>query len=234
MRKLSLAIIVSVLFLTLGCGGKKSNPKPAAAGPSAASLSLPAQNAVCITGTELNALQSSVQFVWNTSANTDSYDLTIKNLLTSESTTETYTANQATVTLSQNTPYAWFVTSKSASSSSTAQSATSKFYNSGTGVVSYAPFPAAIVSPYFAQNVTAINNSVNLTWTGSSTVKDAMLTYSIYFGSTSTPPLLKDSITDSFLNNVVVAAKTTYYWKVITTDAAGNTSDSGMYQFSVD
>ena len=45
--------------------------------------------------------------------------------------------------------------------------------------------------------------------------------------------LLKSNVVDMFTNNVVVTAGTTYYWKVVTKDAQGNTSESNMFQFKV-
>jgi len=229
MRKATL--IIAAMLILISCSGKKDNPSPV--DPSAVILTAPAQNSVCTTGTVLNATQSTVLFTWNASANTDSYDLTIKNLLTSSSTTQNLTTNQASVTLLRNTPYSWYITSKSNASTTTKQSDTWKFYNAGTGTVSYAPFPANITAPAFAQTITAAAGTVNLTWTGSTVATGATLTFDVYFGTTNTPSVLKSNVTDSFLNSVPVVSKTTYFWKVITKDAAGNTSDSGLYQFSV-
>jgi hypothetical protein len=228
-------IFVILLLLTLAaCGCKKSNSTanlifiPL---PGSATLSAPAQNEVCATGTIISATQSSITFSWNASANTESYDLVLKNLLTSTTATQNTTATQLTLTLLRNTPYSWYIVSKSSKTTAIAQSDLWKFYNSGPGVVTYAPFPADITSPTYGQGVSTA--TVDLKWTGSVVSPDVIAGYDVYFGTGSSPALLKSAITDSFVNAVNVTSGTTYYWKVITKDVNGNTSDSGVYQFSV-
>jgi len=221
--------LFALIVILEACGGKKPNTVTPAQTPSKAVLAAPAQNGVCITGTVVSNTQSSVTFIWNASDNTDSYDVTVKNLLTNTATTQNTTQTQLTVTLTRGTPYSWYVVSKSSKVSTTTQSDTWKFYNSGQGVVTYAPFPADITAPTFGQVVSTA--TVNLTWTGSS-VSNNIANYDVYFGTTNTPPLLKSAITDNFVNNVSLTSKTTYYWKVVTRDANGNTSDSELFQFS--
>jgi hypothetical protein len=231
MRK-GISLLCVIAFLS-GCGGKGNNPAPVLK-PVSAVLGAPAQNAVCTTGTIISTTQSSIAFTWTAASNTNSYNLIIENLLTQDSTVQNTSQTQIAVTLLRNTPYAWYVVSKSTQTTATAQSAVWKFYNSGAGVVSYAPFPAEIVSPTLGQTVSASQGTVNLTWTGSDVLANSIANYDVYFGTTITPPILKSSISDSFLNSVPVTSNTTYYWKVITKDFLGNTSDSGVYQFSVD
>jgi hypothetical protein len=224
-------IIISAIFILSGCGGKKNNPTPAA--PAAAVLSSPSQNEACTTGTVTSATQSNITFTWAASANTDSYQLTLKNLLTSATTTQNTSATKLTVSLLRNTPYSWLITSLSTKTSATAQSDVWKFYNAGPGVVTYAPFPAEIVSPTFGQDITATAGAINLKWTGSSVNPGTIVNYDVYFGTTATPPVFKSAVTDSFVNNVAVTSGSTYYWKIITRDIAGNTSDSGLFQFTI-
>jgi len=227
MKKVIAIMMFALVFW--GCSGKKDDPTPVTPSPAAAVLDIPAQNSVCTTGTIVNATQSTVSFTWKAAANTDSYDLIITNLLTGTSTTQNFAVTQASVTLLRNTPYSWYVTSKANATAVTTRSDTWKFYNSGPGTVTYAPFPAAITSPTFGQAITG--TSVNLTWTGSSVTTTTTLTYDVYFGNTVTPALLKSGLTDMFLNNVSIVAGNTYYWKIITKDTQGNSSDSGIYQF---
>jgi len=228
--KTKILYCIALVLILQGCGGsKKNNPSPA---PAKAALTAPSQNAVCTTGTIISDTQSSISFAWGATANTSSYDLVLKNLLTSATTTQNTTSTQLTVTLARNTPYSWYVVSKSATSTAT-QSDTWKFYNAGPGVITYAPFPAEITSPAFGQNVTASSGAVNLTWKGSSVNPGTITGYDVYFGSTNNPPSLKNGVTDLFINDVPVTSKTTYYWKVITWDMDGNSSDSGLYQFTV-
>jgi len=238
-----LLIILSLALIISGCGKSGSDnptptpaptptPTPTVPAPGVATLSLPAQNAACTTGTVTSSTQSTISFTWTASVNTDSYELDLKNLLDNSITTQSTVQTSLTLALSRNTPYSWYIVSKSSKTTVSTQSDTWKFYNAGPGVVSYAPFPADITSPTFGQQVTASSGTINLTWTGSS-VDNNIAGYTVYFGTSSTPPLLQNGVTSMFLNGVSVKSGTTYYWKIITNDSNGNTSDSGTYQFSV-
>ena len=199
--------------------------------PAKASLTFPLKDAACTQGTVLSSTTSSVTFTWNNAANANSYELHLFNLLTSDSTEQTTSKTQLPVTLNINTPYSWYVVSRSSQSTSTAKSDIWKFYMSGPGVTSYAPFPADIISPIQGQDITAANGTIMLSWQGSDLDND-IISYNVYFGSTSTPPIYKNSTTASSVN-VTVLTGNTYFWKVTTTDSKGNTSDSGTYQFKV-
>jgi hypothetical protein len=235
-------LALTICLLILGCGGKGNNPQPGGNGggggtttppaPTQASLVSPAQNAVCTTGTIVSDTTSTISFSWDASSNTSSYQLSIQNLVTNAVVTQTTSATQVSVTLLRNTPYAWFVVSSSTKTTTTAQSTTWKFYNAGAGVVSYAPFPADIVSPTYGQDVTPSAGAISLTWKGSDVSANSIANYDVYFGTTKTPPLLQGKITATTISNVTVAPNTTYYWEVITRDDLGNTSSSGIYQFT--
>ena len=235
MRKVIL--IFSTLIMLAGCGKSSSdNPTPPVTppvvtptAPSAAVLSLPAQNAVCTTGAVVSDTISTITFTWGAAPNADNYDLYLKNLTTSVTTTQNTVQTQYAINLPRNTPFSWFIVSKSSKTTATTQSDTWKFYNAGKGTIYYAPFPADIVSPTFGQTVNTA--TVNLTWKGNSVLNNTIANYDVYFGSASVPPLLKSGVTDSFINNVSLSPKTNYYWKVVTRDILGNASDSGVFQF---
>jgi hypothetical protein len=225
---------ILTVFILLMLASCSKTPAPVAVpSPVATTLVSPAQTSVCTTGIVISATQSAVQFNWNASANTDTYNLVIKNLLTSTYTVQNTASTQYTAILSRNTPYSWFVSSKSSKTTDTAKSDVWKFYNSGPAVISYAPFPADLKTPTFGQVVSTTTGTVNLTWVGSSVSAGTIVNYDVYFGTTLTPALYKATVTDQFLNSVPVASGSTYYWKVITRDNAGNTSDSGVFLFSV-
>lgn len=224
-------IVIFILIAVVSCsGGKRSNPVPVP--PAKATLISPAANLVCVTGAVISDSKSSITFRWNASANTDSYDLHITDLLTSVPLgTQTTTDTNYTTTLSRGIPYSWFIVSKS-SGGMTSTSDSWKFYNSGSGITTYAPFPAEIISPVFGAVVTATTGAIKLIWTGSA-IGSNITGYDIYFGTNPTPPLLKSAVQDMSLDNVSVVSGSIYYWKVITKDSQGDTSDSGLFQFSV-
>jgi hypothetical protein len=227
-------LILTIAMVLAGCGKKEVKPNPLTEKPPAkATLIFPDENAVCTSGTIISATQASVVFNWSAAVNADSYEVDITNLLTGTVTAQLASTNQLTVTLIRNTPYAWYVVSKSTSSTVTETTDTWKFYLAGEGTVSYSPFPAVITAPVFDQVFSAGTTSVNLSWTGSDVDND-ITNYAVYFGNIASPLLFKSNLTDMFLNNVPVSSGVTYYWRVITKDAQGNTSDSGVYQFKVD
>jgi len=231
---------VIILFLiagiTLGASCKKSkgpkpDPKPEPA-PAKAVLVSPANNEACLNGTPVSASESAVEFKWNAAANALGYDLVIKNLV--DNKTKTYASAEAShkVTLEKNTPYSWYVVSKSSQSSSSAQSDTWKFYNAGDGKLSYAPFPAEALSPLMGERLPTETLEVTLKWK-SSDVDNDISAYSVYFGKNLTPALLNDKVSAAEIK-ASVQSKSVYYWKVITKDAAGNTSESQLFQFYID
>ncbi len=218
-------LLLLLCLSVLGCKKpKKVDP------PTKAVLSLPSNNEACTSGTIVSTTLSSIVFKWAASQNAESYELSIKNLETGVTTTQTTTAAELSVTLARNTPYSWTVKSISSKTSTTAQSDTWKFYNVGEALTSYAPFPAEIVTPKMAQRMTPVAGKISLDWTGSDVDSD-IANYDIYLGTTTSPTLLKANQVDSALPDVAVNAGTTYYWKVITRDNKGNTSDSGIFIF---
>jgi hypothetical protein len=228
MEKVRNAIIVICLLLfVVSCGKKPAAPTPPLA-PSKAFLVAPAKDAPCTTGANATATQSAVSFNWQKADNADSYEIDIKNLLTGDIQSQPTSAAQVSVTLSLNTPYSWYIVSKSNTSAQTAQSDTWKFYNSGPGVTSYAPFPADLVSPALGDAVT--KGTVTLKWSGSDADND-IVSYDVYFGSAQPVTLFKNDVTVQHID-VQVSGSTTYYWKIVTKDSKGNSSISGTFHFS--
>lgn len=225
-------LLLAVLILAAGCKKNSSEPETPK-NPVKAILLAPVQNEACTTGTIISPTQSTVQLKWSKADNTDTYEVTVKNLETGIVAAHQAGANtQIDLTLTRNTPYSWNVTSKSGASTTTAVSDTWKFYNAGPSSVFYTPFPADALVPAMGANVTAVAGKVNLSWTGSDADND-IASYDVYFGTTMTPPLLQASVVNAALTGATVTANTTYYWKIITKDSRGNTSDSGLYQFKV-
>lgn len=225
MRRL---FILTLLTYTLSsCGGGNEAP-PA---PTAATLSSPVNNEACTTGTVISETESRITFSWLAGTNADSYELVVTNLLNQTQQIQAAISTTAELTLKRNTPYSWYVLSKSSKNPTTANSTTWKFYNAGPASSTYPPYPAEIVSPTLGQNLTPINGKINLQWRGSDADND-IINYDIYLGTSSTNlTLIKSQHTTSTLADVAVNANTTYYWKVITRDSKGNTSDSGLFEF---
>lgn len=218
--------IIALSYSLISCKG--GNEAPA---PNALTLISPANNEACTTGTVISDTESKVSFSWQTATHADSYQLTVTNLLTQAQQTQTISTTSAELTLKRNTPYSWYITSKSSKNPTTANSTTWKFYNAGPASSTYPPYPAEIISPTLGQTVTPTNGKINLQWRGSDADND-IINYDIYLGTSHINPILiKSQHATSTLADVAVNANTTYYWKVITRDAQGNTSDSGLFEF---
>jgi hypothetical protein len=228
MRKNALLILIAILCF--GCGKDEvvfplTLEKPA--------LIFPSQNSACTPSVVLSAIQSSVTLTWDPVKDADSYDITVKNLISGESVTQNTAAPTIMLTLARSNAYSWFVVAKSAKITEVTTSDTWKFYNPGPGAVYYAPFPADASAPLVGQSVTAVAGKINLSWQGSDADND-ITSYDVYLGTTAnTITLVKANVTDAFLNANTLVSGTTYYWKVVTKDAKGNTSDSGVFNFKV-
>jgi hypothetical protein len=190
-------------------------------------LYFPQENMLCNEGTNLTPTESTVNFEWRANGS-DNYKITIENLSTGNIIQRETTEDIIPIVIQRATAYKWFV--ESVKGSKTDKSATWQFYNAGPGVQSYAPFPAVIIAPTMAQSITT-TSAVTLQWTGSD-VDDDIVGYDIYFGTNASPVIFSSDITATELV-VPTTSNTIYYWKVITKDSAGNTSDSGVYQFEV-
>jgi hypothetical protein len=230
MKKL---LILPILILLISCSGDRYEgvddtppPPPPPDPPLKTTLITPANQTECLDGED-------VEFTWNESENTDSYNIVVKNLLTNaESANLNTTSKMATIKLEIGQPYSWYVISTNSDSSETATSDTWKFYLKGEQTSNYAPFPADFISP--KSEATVSKGDIKLEWSGSDANASDNLTYDIYLG-TSNPPssTIKSNHTGSSLNHTI-SENGTYYWKIITKDNQGSNSDSGVSMFKVE
>jgi len=235
MKQIHYLLALFTFVLLMSCGGGDSAPTPTPAPviktPGKSTLVAPLNAKTCEEGTNTTATQSTVTFSWNSASDTESYELRITNLNTSEVITQTgITATSATVTLTRGIPYSWSITSKNKGATTTV-SDTWKFYLAGVGVTNYAPFPAAAVSPLPGTTVTPTNGKVTLTW-DTSDVDGGSLTHTLYFDTVDgkQTPLTANSNLTVKTKEVSVAANTIYYWRVVTSDGS-NTATSVVYSF---
>jgi hypothetical protein len=221
-------IIIALIPGILGC--KKHSPEVVPV-PGVVTLSLPAQNSACTTGTNITNTQSTITFTWIASANTDKYEVDVKNLSTNVVTPYPATQPQLAIPLALNTPFSWFVVSKSNRTAATSKSDIWKFYNAGPGTLTFAPFPADLTSPTFGEQVPA--GTITLKWQGGAVTIGSSLTYDVYFGTNSNPPLQSQALTTNSLGGISVISGNTYYWKVVTKDTFNNITESQVSQFEV-
>ena len=80
--------------------------------------------------------------------------------------------------------------------------------------------PAAPSNPNPVDNATDVPINVALSWSCSDPDGDS-LTYDIYFGTSSNPPLVKSGHTSTLYNPGTLQYNTTYYWKIVAKDGRG-------------
>ena len=224
MKNIFILFVLSLLVCTCK---KKESPKP----PQAALLTFPLKNSECTTGVDLNATTSRVEFTWQASKHTDSYELRVTNTASNITQTVSTSGLFAQLPLEKGAPYSWSVISRNEETENIASSAVWQFYNAGFAI-SYAPFPAEVVHPESGSSIIKdINNEVELEWLGADIDGD-IIGYEVYFGS-STPPgeLVASPSVSVQRTKVNVISNTIYYWKVLSKDSEGNTSDSGIFTF---
>lgn len=226
--------LVAIAFLFLaGCGTDTAGESPL--DPASALLSLPANNAICETGTSVSATQSDVVFTWEPSANTTSYDLVVENLDTNTIQTELGLTNtNATLKLTKGAAYSWAIESRNSQTTKSATSMTWKFYLAGEGTSNYAPFPAVLLSPAMdgivARNP---NGEVDFLWEGADPDSDDELTYTLYIDKVDGKQPPSDTLSNLHQESASVSlnANTKYYWRVLTSDGS-NASFSQVYSFT--
>jgi len=228
MRTLLKTFAIASLFLTLSCGSGSDDEGAAGGNANAAVLLFPLNNSECTTGTNVSTTQSKVTFEWNAAQNAALYYVYVKNLNTQAQLQYNAQSNTTMeINLSKGTPFSWYVVAKS-TNGTLAESEKWKFYNAGDAIENYIPFPAELVSPTMSSTIQG--PTVDLEWSGND-VDDDIVNYKVYFGTTANPTALIGTVTEARLNQVSTTSNTTYYWKVVTTDEAGNSSTSTIFQF---
>jgi hypothetical protein len=86
------------------------------------------------------------------------------------------------------------------------------------------PATAAIIT------FTGANQAVNLTWAGTAT---NAIKWSVYFGTSSTPPLVSSNVTTNAYTAHIGTTGGKYYWQVTTLDANNIPSASPVWNFVV-
>ena len=227
-------IIFGLILLQYGCSSNNDSDTmetDVLNNPSSARLIFPHENSLCNEGTNITDTESTILFEWWASNNTDSYNLTLKNLTTGVISNHPTSSNEIPIVLTRATPYEWYVISESNQVVTTAQSSIWQFYNTGEGIQTCPPFPAEIISPYMAETIITTANEVMLEWSGDDCDND-IVGYDVYFGTDNPPTIFISDLVESTLT-VPISSSTIYYWYVIIKDAEGNNSNSGIYQFRI-
>lgn len=224
--------IIFILILTLGISCSDDGNDDVVEqviDPTAVALNFPEDNTECNEGTIISESRSEVVFKWTGAVNNDLYMIYLKNLETDVTKSYITTFEELPISILRGVPYSWWVVSKVTGNPETAESTIWKFYNAGLPKESHPPFPAEVVGPIMGSAIES--GTVNLKWNGSDVDND-IASYTVLLGNSEIPTTSIGNATTNSMNVEVESGKI-YYWKVISTDANGNSSDSEIFQFKV-
>ena len=73
-----------------------------------------------------------------------------------------------------------------------------------------------------------------LTWTGGDPNEGDTVTYDVYFGTSSPPPLVDEDLTKTSYKPDTMDLGTTYYWQIVSEDSLGLTTDGPIWSFTTE
>jgi hypothetical protein len=227
MKKL---IFIGVLAgLLAGCS--KDDPPPPV--PGAVNLVFPENNSICVTGISQSETTSEVTFLWEAATNADSYELEVTSLGSSGVQRQITARLSLGVVLEKGAPYSWQVTAINNQSREETPGQVWQFFNAGA-VISYPPFPARLLEPSSGASVLPdANGEIFLRWELADPDND-LEQCEVYLGTdpAALPLIISLGPTAESLR-VLVESDTVYYWQILSRDAEGNASLSGLYSFRV-
>lgn len=230
MRLVKKIIFILILSLGISCSDDENDKiVEQLIDPTAVTLNFPLNNTECNEGVIISESRSEVVFKWTGSANNDSYTVSLKNLGTGVIKDYNTTFEELPISILRGVPYFWWVVSKVTGNPETVESTIWKFYNAGLPKESHPPFPAEVISPMMGSAIES--GTVRLQWNGSD-IDDDITSYTILIDTVEIPILSAGNTTTNSMN-VEAESGEVYYWKVISTDANGNSSDSEIFQFKV-
>jgi hypothetical protein len=163
-------------------------------------------------------VSASVSLSWLAATGATSYDVYFGSTSTPPMVTNTPSLSYSPGTLLAGTYY-WQINARNASGPSLAPSAVWSF--------TAGPPPGVTLSSP-ANGATGVPTSVGLTWLAAS----GATSYDVYFGTSSTPPLVTNTASLSY-SPLGLIASTTYYWQIIARNAAGpSPTPSAIWSFT--
>ncbi|NIJ45872.1 hypothetical protein FHR24_002343 [Wenyingzhuangia heitensis] len=230
MKNIKNLAIGLILLIAISCGGNKDSEEMVLE-PQKAVLVYPAENEECEGGIVVSDTEAVLEFKWQKAENADSYLLKVESLNTGVVKEFTANTNFKEVNLLRGVPYSWSVVSLKKGSQITATSSLWEFYMAAEGVENYIPFPAKLLNPTNEEII--VTSSVTIEWSGNDVDND-IKEYELYLDTNSNPTTKHATTNLQTVENISLITGTTYYWKVVTKDLAGNSSNSQVYSFTLE
>jgi hypothetical protein len=89
-------------------------------------------------------------------------------------------------------------------------------------------------NPSPANEATSVDVDTDLSWTGGDPDTGDIVTYDVYFGTTSPPPKLVSNHTSSSYQPATLQENTTYYWKIVAWDNHGASTLGAIWSFTTE
>lgn len=87
-------------------------------------------------------------------------------------------------------------------------------------------------NPYPSNYATSVSITADLSWSGGDPDPEDTVTYDVYFGASSSPPLVSSNQPATSYNLPTLSYLTTYYWKIVARDNHGVTTTGPLWVFT--
>nr|WP_288833017.1 SusE domain-containing protein [uncultured Flavobacterium sp.] len=227
-KNIYILLIASYMLFSCGGGDSSSDEEVTNTAPTVPTLTLPANNQLCIN--------NAVSFEWNLSTDAEKNPLTYQIQIATDNqfaqivkTTEGSSTYQS-FTLNKGVAYYWRVKATDSKNASSNYSATYSFYTEADAVANHTPFLPQIVQPELSSFVNT--TTATLKWTASDVDTSDVLVYDVYVGTTSTPTTkVATNISTTSWTSTTLQAATSYYWKVVVKDNKGGETIGQVWSF---
>jgi hypothetical protein len=87
-------------------------------------------------------------------------------------------------------------------------------------------------NPSPSNHATSIPTSADLSWSGGDPDAGDVVTYDVYFGTSTTPPLVRNDQLGTTYDPGTLSFDTRYYWKIVATDSHGASVEGAIWDFA--
>jgi hypothetical protein len=96
--------------------------------------------------------------------------------------------------------------------------------------INNAPNTPAVPSP--SDGAADVSPDADLSWTGGDPDAGDTVTYNVYFGTSTTPPLVSENQPENTYDPGTLDHSTDYYWQIVATDDHGAMTEGEVWIFT--